>query len=484
MTRLQRLPLAAHLLRAALALALVTGLAAAPQGPAAAQNAPESFADLAERLTPAVVNISTAQTVDRPEMPNIPEGPFEDLFRDFFERGQPRGPRQVRSLGSGFVVSKDGYVVTNNHVIEKADEIDVNFADGTSYEAEVVGNDPKTDIAVLKIEPDGPLEFVSWGDSESARVGDWVLAIGNPFGLGGSVSAGIISARNRDINAGPYDDFIQTDAAINRGNSGGPLFNLEGEVIGVNTAIISPTGGSIGIGFAVPSDLASNVVDQLREYGETRRGWLGVKIQNVNDEIAEALDLNEPRGALVASVTEDGPAAEAGVEPGDLIVRFDGQDVEQMRDLPRMVADTPVGETVRVVVLRKGQTQTLRVTLGRLEDQETASASGAPAAPEEDGAVEGLGMSLSALSDAMRAQYGIAEDVSGVVITEVAPGGPAASKGLQPGQVIVEVGQEPVATPAEVRARIEDARGEGRSSVLLLVQAGADLRFVPLAIGG
>jgi len=473
-----------------LVMAVMIGVSAMPPvgaSTASAQTRPESFADLAEALSPAVVNISTSQTVDRPNAPNIPEGPFEDLFRDFFERGQPRGPRQVQSLGSGFVISEDGYVVTNNHVIEDADEIAVNFADGASLDATLIGSDPKTDIALLKLEPEAPLQFVSFGDSETSRVGDWVLAIGNPFGLGGSVSAGIISARNRDINAGPYDDFIQTDAAINRGNSGGPLFNLQGEVIGVNTAIISPTGGSIGIGFAVPSELAANVVDQLREFGETRRGWLGVKIQTVTDEIAEALELDSTSGALVASVTRDGPAEQAGIEAGDLILRFDGKEVVSMRDLPRMVADTPVGKAVRVVVLRKGKTQTVKVTLGRLESQDGAQlASVSPDAggEEELGEIAEAGLVLGPLSGEARQRFSIPDDVTGVVVAEVAPDGPAARKGLAPGQVIVEVGQEPVATPAEVLARVEDARAEGRGTVLLLIQDGGDLRFVPLPIGG
>ncbi|MEM7237035.1 MAG: trypsin-like peptidase domain-containing protein, partial [Pseudomonadota bacterium] len=307
---------------------LIVALAVVALTAQSATAKPDSFADLAERLSPSVVNISTSQTVERPAegAPQVPEGsPFEDLFRDFFDRrGQPQGPREVQSLGSGFVISSEGYVVTNNHVIADADEIQVNFPDGTSLEATLIGTDPKTDLAVLKVEPDTPLPFVRFGDSSISRVGDWVLAIGNPFGLGGSVSAGIISARNRDIQAGPYDDFIQTDAAINRGNSGGPLFNMDGEVIGVNTAIISPSGGSIGIGFSVPSNLAKNVVAQLQEFGETRRGWLGVRIQQVNDEMAEALGLDEAMGALVADVTAGGPAQEAGIEAGDVIIKFDG----------------------------------------------------------------------------------------------------------------------------------------------------------------
>jgi serine protease Do len=465
-------------------LALGLGLTAAPTA-RAQSNAPASFADLAERLSPAVVNISTRQRVGEPgqEMPEIPPGaPFGDMFRDFFERNQ-RGPRTVNSLGSGFVIDPTGYVVTNNHVIEDADEISINFTDGSSLEAVLVGRDPKTDIALLKVEPETPLPFVEFGDSETMRVGDWVVAIGNPFGLGGSVSAGIISAMDRDINAGPYDDFIQTDAAINRGNSGGPLFNLDGDVIGVNTAIISPTGGSIGIGFAVPSELASNVVDQLREFGETRRGWIGVRIQTVTPEIAESLEMDAPSGALVAEVTADGPAEEAGIENGDVIIRFDDRPVDSMRDLPRMVAETPVGETVCVTVWRDGESQTLRITLGLLEEGETRTAalgddqpSAEQAAPETV-----LGMSLSALTDEKRRELDLDESISGVLIEAVESGSQAEEKGISPGEVIVEAGQEAVSTPAEVAARAEERRAAGRGSVLLLIHNGSEPRFVALS---
>ena len=457
---------------------------------ARAQGAPGSFADLAERLSPAVVNISTSQMLERPEnLPDLPPGsPFEDLFRDFFDRGMPQGPQTVESLGSGFVISPEGYVVSNNHVVMQADEVNVNFSDGTSLIAEVVGSDPKTDIALLKVEPDEPLPFVEWGDSEASRVGDWVLAIGNPFGLGGSVSAGIISALSRDIQAGPYDDFIQTDAAINRGNSGGPLFNLNGRVIGVNTAIISPTGGSIGIGFAVPSALARNVVDQLREFGETRRGWLGVRIQSVNEEMAEALGMERPMGALVADVTPEGPAAEAGIQAGDVIVKFDGQDIEDMRELPRVVAETAVGKTARVVIFRKGKTQTLRVEVGLLEEttpgaleRPEAAGEGEPDA-EEPPLTDLLGMSLSPLSGADRERYDLPEDVTGVLVAGVEQGGRAAAKGIREGDVIVEAGQEVVETPEAVVAAVEAAREEGRNSILLLLRSGEELRFVPLGL--
>ncbi|MEM6943032.1 MAG: DegQ family serine endoprotease [Pseudomonadota bacterium] len=483
-----------RLARSAAAIAILTLPAAALIGTsvtslaptsAEAQARPGSFADLAERLSPAVVNISTAQKVERPERgeERVPEGtPFEDLFRDFFERGRPQGPRQVQSLGSGFVISPEGFVVTNNHVIEEADEITVNFADGSSLPAELIGTDPKTDIALLKVNPEEPLDFVPFGDSETSRVGDWVLAIGNPFGLGGSVSAGIISARDRNINAGPYDDFIQTDAAINRGNSGGPLFNLDGEVIGVNTAIISPTGGSIGIGFAVPSAIAENVVAQLREFGTTKRGWLGVRIQTVNDELAEALGLSSPEGALVADVTKDGPAEEGGIEAGDVILKFDGKEISEMRDLPRIVAETAVGSTVRVVVFRKGKTQSVKVTLGLLEEQSPVQpASLQPADESAPTDLSSLGLQLAPISGAAREEYNIPDDVEGVLIAGVMPDGPAAAEGLAAGQVIVEVGQEPVSTADDVETQVERVKGEGKKAVLLLVHAGGDLRFVPVS---
>lgn len=473
--RLLRTGLAAGVLGALVITAVpVTGMA---------QDRPASFADLAERLSPAVVNISTSQTVAAPNRPapNIPRGgPFEDLFRDFFERGQ-RGPRQVSSLGSGFVIDPAGYIVTNNHVIENADEITANFSDGRSLPATLIGRDPKTDIAVLKVESDAPLPHVAFGSSEAMRVGDWVMAIGNPFGLGGSVSAGIVSARNRDINAGPYDDFIQTDAAINRGNSGGPLFNMDGDVIGVNTAIISPSGGSIGIGFAVPSDLVQNVVAQLREFGETRRGWLGVRIQTVTPEIAEGLGLRDPEGALIADVTTDGPAQKGGIRPGDVVLRFDGRAVRAMRDLPRMVADTPVGKRVEVEVWRRDQRETVTVEVGLLDEGNVVAASMTP--PDEAAPSASIfGLTLEALTPERRADLDLPEDAEGVVVTGVETDSDAARRGMRPGDLIVEVGQQPVSTPDEVLERVAAARAEDRRSVLFLVQSGGELRFVALSL--
>ncbi len=460
-----------------LLLAAVPGLA---RGPA-------SVADVAEGLQDAVVNISTTQTLQGPGEPGPmrkgPKGsPFEEFFDDFFEDEGPDGmPRKVSSLGSGFVIDPSGLIVTNNHVIEGADEIIVNFTDGSKLKVtKILGHDPKTDLALLKVEPKEPLKAVSFGNSSAMRVGDWVMAIGNPFGLGGSVTVGIISATKRDINAGPYDDFIQTDAAINRGNSGGPLFNMEGEVIGVNTAIISPTGGSIGIGFAVPSNTATKVLNQLKEYGETRRGWLGVHVQSVTEEIAEGLGLVEPMGALVASVAPDGPAAAAGIEAGDVILDFDGQEIDSMRDLPRAVVGTAIDKDVPVKLLRGGKTLNITVKIGRLPEDEAEEEDEIeetlPVAPEGE---DLLGLTIAPLTDDLREKYAISDKIEGVVITDVEPDSPAARKNVKAGDVIVEVTQEEVHQPHDVIDRLRAVKRSGRGRVLLLLSdAKGELRFV------
>ncbi|MGP1397063.1 MAG: DegQ family serine endoprotease [Inquilinaceae bacterium] len=486
-------PLTVHLLgRASMVVAMALALMIAAVSTGRAAPAPESFADLAEELLPSVVNISTSQVApnrefDAPELPQFPPGsPFEDFFRDFFDRrnqgeGAPR--RRSTSLGSGFIIDPSGYVVTNYHVIEGADEIKVILSDDTNLNAELVGWDDKTDLAVLKVETSTPLPAVRWGDSEEMRVGDWVVAIGNPFGLGGTVTAGIISARARNINAGPYDDFIQTDASINRGNSGGPMFNMDGAVIGINTAIFSPSGGSVGIGFAIPSSLARSVVDQIVEFGRTRRGWLGVRIQTVTDEIAESLGLSDTRGALVAGVTPGGPAEEAGIEAGDVIVEFDGREVDEMRRLPRLVAETAVNKEVSVRLWRQGQSEQLVVVLGELEEaEEDGLLAAVPDSEVDESALEPLGLSLAPINTEVRNQYNLAADVEGVVITDVLAGSSAEEKGLRPGEVIVEVGQEKVSSPSDVARKIEEASEAGRRSVLLLVEREGDLRFVALSI--
>jgi len=481
--------------------------------PAQAQHAPETFAPLARQLLPSVVNISTTQTVqaragrpDAPEMPQAPPGsPFEEFFRDFFNRNRPPGqqgegpqrqqpPRRAQSLGSGFIIQAgDGtaIIVTNNHVIDGADEINVILQDNTSIRAELLGTDPRTDLAALRIRTDRQLTAVPWGNSDESQVGDWVVAIGNPFGLGGSVTAGIVSARGRDIRQGAYDDFIQTDAAINRGNSGGPLFNLQGQVVGINTAIYSPSGGSIGIGFAIPSNLARNVVQQLAEGGRVRRGWLGVNIQQVTDDIAENLRVpGGSRGALISRAQEDGPAYAAGLRAGDVVLRFNNQEVRDMRSLPRIVADTRVGTEVPVVIWRDGREETVQVTLGELpNDPREASAQGGRGTPQQPQGprpmeLTGLGLRVAPITNELRERYSLRREQRGVVITEVTPGGPGAERELRPGDVIVEVQQEKVSTPQELAERIERARRQNRATVLLMVEGQGGQRFVPLRLRG
>ncbi|PRD45152.1 serine protease [Phyllobacterium phragmitis] len=492
---------------AAIAIGAVTFGAIAPvwTTPVQAAEGPASVADLAQGRLDAVVNVSTSQNVQGPgsgnqvPMPQIPEGsPFQEFFDDFFGpqgRGGERGQsRRVQSLGSGFVVdAQQGIVVTNNHVIADADDIEVNFNDGSKLKAELLGKDVKTDLAVLKIDPTKhKLTAVKFGDSQKARIGDWVMAIGNPFGLGGTVTVGIISARNRNINSGPYDNFIQTDAAINRGNSGGPLFNMDGEVIGVNTAIISPSGGSIGIGFAIPTEMAVSVIDQLREFGETRRGWLGVRIQPVTDDVAESLGMKSTTGALVAGLVEGSNVDNKEIQPGDVIVKFDGKTIENARDLPRVVAESPVGKEVEVVVIRKGRQETVKVKLGRLEefekketkdDTDDEGTDKSTEQPDKPASVDVLGMKLAALDDEMRTRFEIAPDVQGVVVTEVAPNSAAAEKRIAPGEVIVDIGQETVGSPDDVEKRVDGLRKEGRKNALLMLASKTgELRFVTVRV--
>ena len=452
---------------------------------AMAQAKPESLAPLAEQVSPAVVNITTTTLVEGRTGPQgiVPEGsPFEDFFKEFQDRNKDQDrPRRSSALGSGFVISEDGYVVTNNHVIDGADEIRIEFFDGEEMDAEVVGTDPNTDIALLKVKADKPLAFVPFGDSDTARVGDYVMAMGNPLGQGFSVSAGIVSARNRALS-GTYDDYIQTDAAINRGNSGGPLFNMEGEVIGVNTAILSPNGGSIGIGFSMASNVVSKVVDQLREYGETRRGWLGVRIQDVTTDVAEAIGLAKAEGALITDVPE-GPAKEAGLLSGDVIVSFDGKDVADTRGLVKQVGNTAVGKSVRVVVFREGATKTVLVTLGRREEAERA----VPAAMKGDEAPEPskkemLGLTLTPPTADMRKELNIPDSTDGLVVVDVDEASEAYEKGLRAGDLITEAGQQKVTSVADLEARVGEAKEAGRKSLLLLIRRAGEPRFVALNI--
>src|ERR1700730_5432625 len=504
------IPALSHRLRpwlAAIWLGTASVLISAPVSTQVLARGPDGIADVAEKVIDAVVNISTSQTVEakgsgdgRGAMPQLPPGsPFEEFFDDFFtnRRGGPGGnskggdrsgdmqPRKTNSLGSGFIVDTSGIVVTNNHVIADADEINVIINDGTKIKAELIGVDKKTDLAVLKFKPAKPLIAVKFGDSDKLRLGEWVIAIGNPFSLGGTVTAGIVSARNRDINSGPYDSYIQTDAAINRGNSGGPLFNLDGEVIGVNTLIISPSGGSIGIGFAVPSKTVAGVVDQLRQFGELRRGWLGVRIQQVTDEIAESLNIKPARGALIAGVEDKGPAKPAGIEPGDVVIKFDGKDIKEPKDLSRVVADTAVGKAVDVVIIRKGVEQTLKVTLGRLDDGEKAVPAAAKSQEPAEKPVtqKALGLDLGPPSKDSGRPYKIKDSVKGVIITSVDTSSDAAEKRLSAGEVIVEVAQEAVANAADVKKRVDQLKKDGKKSVLLLVSnPEGELRFVALSV--
>ncbi len=469
---------------AVLALALALPLGGVP---AQARGAPESFADLAERLLPAVVNISATHVNKKrrlPEMPQFPPGsPFEEFFRDFFDRNKPDSkPRKSSSLGSGFIIDSSGYVVTNNHVIEDAEEITVILQDDTNLKAKIIGRDKKTDLALLKVEPKEPLPYVKWGNSGKVRVGDWVLAIGNPFGLGGTVTAGIISASKRDINSGPYDSYLQTDASINRGNSGGPMFNLDGDVIGVNTAIYSPSGGSIGIGFAIPSTQARAVINQLRKFGRTKRGWLGVRIQTVTKQIAESLELGKPRGALIAGVNEKGPAANSGLKAGDVVLTFDGRPVEEMRDLPRMVAETAIDKAVKLKVWRNGdngKTLDISVKIGELpEDVKTAKVTGI----ENKSAVEMLGMTLAPLNDELRRRYKLDSRAKGVLVIDVKEGSAGKKGGLQPGDLIVEVAPDTVDSPKEFKERIAKARKAKRKTVLLLTERKKVRQFIVLPV--
>jgi serine protease Do len=468
-------------------LAAALACATAPPPPALAQqNGPQSVAPIAGKLIEAVVNISTSQAIRGPQglpLPKVPQdSPYHEYFDEFFDkRGQSVPDRMVSSLGSGFIIDgKEGIIVTNNHVIEGAEEIQINLHDGTKLKAELVAKDTKTDIALLQVKPPHELKSVKFGSSANIQVGDWVMAIGNPFGLGGSVTLGIISAKARNINSGPYDDYLQTDASINKGNSGGPLFNMDGEVVGVNTAIISPTGGSIGIGFSVPADTVAPVVEQLRTFKEVRRGWLGVKIQTVTDGIAKALGIAEDTGALVAAVTPSSPAAKGGMLAGDVIMRFGGEEVTSMRSLPRLVARAPIDKEVDIEVLRDGKRQTLRVVIGRLEedDEERSELSDVP--PVVGNLI--LGLKLSALTDELRKKYGIGPDVKGAIVDGVDPNSPAAQR-IKAGDVIVQAASEPVESPEDVAARVESLRRSSSKTVMLEVEdANGGHRFVSVPV--
>ncbi len=456
----------------------VTALAGFAVPPAEARAVSAGLADLVLQLSPAVVNISTTHNGSAgpadDESEAMPPSPF-DL------PGKP-SDEKTQSLGSGFVIDAKGIIVTNNHVIDGADKIDVVFTNGTTLSAKLLGRDEKTDIAVLKVEPAAPLDYVKLGDSDRLRVGDWVMAIGNPFGLGGSVTVGIVSALNRDIHAGNYDDFIQTDAAINRGNSGGPLFNLAGDVVGMNTAIISPSGESVGIGFATPASTIASIVPQILASGEIRRGWIGVRIQSVTPEIAGTLGLKDLHGALVAGVADDGPAKKAGFETGDLIVKFDGREVREMRDLPRIVAETAIDKVVKVDVIRAGKARQMSVKVGLLEESKDAGGEDEKKMPLDVIKLKTLGLELVALDDDMRERFNIEDDLQGALVASVSPSSGAAEKGIVPGDLIVRVGQVDVTAPQTVVDEVAKEKKAGRKNVLLRLVNGGSARFVALAV--
>ncbi|NPD65637.1 DegQ family serine endoprotease [Lichenicola cladoniae] len=538
--------LRARLLASGLSLSLIAAPALSVLAPQAAlaRGAPDSFADLAARLLPSVVNISSTETVtddsqdddddptdqgapgagpgdkdpspqtpgqqapglktpggkgggksDGPTPAFPPGSPFEKFFHDFMNKhgggkggAVPGGPatpgRKMQSLGSGFIIDGSGLVVTNNHVIKGADTITVTLQDNTVLKAKLLGHDDKTDLALLKVDAGHPLPAVVFGDSDKSRVGDWVLAIGNPFGLSGTVTAGIVSSRGRSLDSGPYDDFIQTDAPINRGNSGGPLFDMDGGVIGINTAIYSPSGGSIGIGFSIPSNEARTVIDQLRQFGKAKRGWIGVRIQDVTQDIADSLGLKTAKGALVAGLEPNGPAAKAGLKTGDVIQQVGGKDVDG-RTLPRVVGETPVGQTVPLGIWRDGKSQTLQVAIRDFpEDQPKPAAPTAPTKQSGPAPVDmaDIGMKLATLDDVLRQKYQLGDSQKGVVVTDIIEPGPAFDRGIKVGDVIVEVQQSEVSTPAEIQARIAEARKQKRPSVVMLVQSGDGMRWVPLPV--
>ncbi|MBS0960784.1 MULTISPECIES: DegQ family serine endoprotease [Acetobacter] len=473
---------------------------AAPAGAGKVHMVPDSFADLADRLLPAVVNVSTSQTVKKGEgdddegdddqssqMPDFPHGsPFEKFFHDFMNRNTSPDspPRRMQALGSGFIIDPAGYIVTNNHVISHADKITVTLQDNTVLQARQIGHDDRTDLALLKVESKQPLPFVQFGDSEKRRVGDWVLAIGNPFGLSGTVTAGIISSRGRNIDQGPYDNFIQTDAPINRGNSGGPLFDMDGNVIGINTAIYSLSGGSVGIGFAIPSSEARGIIGQLRKNGKVSRGWLGVRIQNVTQDIADGLNLTPARGALVAGIEKNGPAAKAKLQMGDVIQSLNGHPIEG-KALPRLSADIPAGTVAHLGVWRHGKVIDVPVTIAALPDV-AADKPETKKAPETKNSKEvslsALGFTVGQLDEAARQKYSVSATQRGVVVTSVKEDGLASDRGLREGDVITMVQQAEVNTPAELKTRIEDAQKAKKKSVLLLVHDNDGARYIPFTL--
>ncbi|MEZ5831156.1 MAG: DegQ family serine endoprotease [Dongiaceae bacterium] len=472
-------------------IAAITILGAAVAAPSYAGPVPDSFADLAAKVSPAVVNVSSTHVMQGQQgqgvgpMPfDFPQGsPFEQFFKQFQDR-QKEHPRKVTSLGSGFIIDTDGYIVTNNHVIDSAKDIQVTLTDGTEYPAKLIGNDPKTDLALLKVDAKKSLPYVSFGDSDKMRIGDWVMAVGNPFGLGGTVTAGIVSARGRDIHEGPYDDFLQIDAAINQGNSGGPTFSTDGTVIGINTAIFSPSGGSVGIGFAIPSNLAKPIIAELKQQGHIDRGWLGVSIQELTPDLTQGMGLSSDKGALIASVQPDSPAAQAGIKTGDVVVGFGDHEVNSPKDLSRVVADTQNGATVQVKVWRNGSVQTIPVKIGKMKDEVASNdTSGSSDQPDASGTVAQLGATLAPVNDTTRQQFGLADDAQGVVVADLNQDSALADQGVRPGDVIERINDHKVTNPSDVAAALHDARADNRSVVVMLIARDGNDHFVAVQIG-
>jgi serine protease Do len=462
----------------------------------AVQMVPATFADLASKVTPAVVNISSThvETADAEQsqgMPDLRGTPFEQLFKQFMENQNGGKPmkRKATALGSGFVIDPTGYIVTNNHVIESATDIQVTTTDGIDHPAKLIGADPKTDLALLKIETTKPMPYVQFGDSDKARVGDWVLAVGNPFGLGGTVTTGIVSARSRDIHEGPFDDFLQIDASINQGNSGGPTFDMNGNVVGINTAIFSPSGGSVGIGFAIPSNLAKPILAELKDKGSIQRGYLGVEIQQVTPEIAKAIGLDEPKGALVASIQPDSPAAKAKLEPGDVIVSYNNQPIHEMRDLPRLVAETDPNAKVDLGILRDKHEMTLSTVVSKLKDDDKVASNdsqgqddNSPTNANTGVQVSALGATLAPVTATTRQMFNLDDKEKGVVVADLDSDGPLADQGIRPGDVIKRVSDSAVASPADVKRLAEKAKENKENVLLMLVDRGGRSLFIAVKL--
>jgi serine protease Do len=472
-----------------IAAATILGIAIATPGHAATPP-PASFADMVEKVSPAVVNISSTYVTAQQGVPmpfNFPPGsPFEEFFRQFQgQQGQMQRERKVTSLGSGFIIEATGYIVTNNHVIDQARDIEVTLTDGSEYPAKLVGTDPKTDLALLKVESEEPLPHVSFGDSDKVRIGDWVMAVGNPFGLGGSVTAGIVSARGRDIHEGPYDDFLQIDAAINQGNSGGPTFTTDGMVIGINTAIFSPTGGSVGIGFAIPSNLAKPIIAELKEQGRVDRGWLGVSIQELTPDLMQGMGLNSDEGALIAAVEDGSPAAKAGLQPGDVVLRFGERDITSPRDLSRVVAEAASGATVPVRIWRDGTQRTVDVTVAEMQEDVASANRGTPDSdgPSAPSSMQQLGAVLAPVTEETRQRYGLDDNAQGALVADLDQDGVLAEQGVRPGDVIERVNNREVTSPSDVANALRDARDDNRSVVVMLIDREGTDHFVAVQIG-